>query len=109
MREEIKRIGFVTFHDVSVDVYYDTYHENKKSTAIWRMRNPDSCYKGAMFMNNDIGKMSYPPDTIIPIQTAQDREQIPISIIIGEKELTPKLIEQMSTYMKLEHKRRNKL
>ena len=60
--EEIKMIGEIDFRDIKVKVYCHPGNKDKLDSAgcVWQMRNPDSCYKGIMYMNNETGKCSYP-------------------------------------------------
>ena len=104
---EIKLIGEIDFLDTKVNVYHDPYSENKNSYCLWRMRNPDSCYQGIMFLNQETGKISYPEDAIIPEQTEEDREILPQAIITGQKEIDDEFVGKTLEYLKSDYSRRN--
>lgn len=109
--EQIKKITEIDFRDIKVNVYY--YPDNKdildRVECIWQMRNPDSCYRGVMFMNNETGKLSYPEDAIIPEQIEKDREILPKAIIVGVLELGDTMIKNITIYLEKEYLRRNKI
>jgi len=108
--EEIKMIGEIDFHDIKVKVYYHPDNKDKlnSANAVWQMRNPDSCYQGVMYMNNETRKCSYPEGAVIPEQTDKDREMLPKFVIVGEQELNNKLIKSIKIHMDSEYLRRNK-
>jgi len=108
--EEIKIIGEIDFHDIKVKVYYHPDNKDKLNSAgcVWQMRNPDSCYQGIMYMNNETGKYSYPEGAVITEQTDKDREMLPKFIIVGKQELNDDLIKSINTYLEPEYFRRNK-
>lgn len=78
-----KLIGSIDFRDIKVNVYNDPFTNKDCINCAWQMRNPDTCYQGLMYMNNETGKISYPVDVIIPEQTDKDRELLPKFIITG--------------------------
>jgi|TARA_R110000744_G_scaffold331171_1_gene436662 hypothetical protein len=95
------KIGELEFKDITVKVYNDNYTESP--ICIWQMRNPDSCYTGLMYMNNDTGKISYPEHSVIPEQTSHDREILPKFVITGEKELTNKVKVEILEYLEKDY------
>lgn len=101
-------IGELDFKDLKVKVFHDKDALGSNIKACWRMRNPDSCYKGFMNMNIETGEITYPEGAIIPVQTEEDREIIPIFIITGHIELNDTVLGEINIYLKTEHKRRNK-
>lgn len=105
--DEIKIIGEIDFHDVKVKVYHHP-DQTVHAGCVWRMRNPDSCYTGIMYMNWETGKFSYPEGAIVPEQTPEDREMLPRFIIVRELELTDEMITNAKTYLDREYVRRNK-
>lgn len=109
MREGPRKIGEIPFKDISVNVYHDQYSKEDDANCVWRMRNPDSCYQGIMFMNRSTGKMTYPEGAIIPEQTEEDREMLPQFIITGKSEIDNELLEYINPYLDKEYKRRNKI
>ena len=108
--ETLKEIGQIDFHDIKVKVYYHPDNKNKLDTAdcVWQMRNPDSCYTGIMYMNNETGKCTYPEGAIIPEQTDKDREMLPKFVIVGKQELDEKIVLQIKEYLDSGYKQRNK-
>ena len=63
------------------------------------MRNPDSCYTGFMYMNNETGKCSYPDDAVIPVQTKRDLEMLPKFVIIGTEEISNNEMEKIMFHL----------
>ena len=108
MSKEIKLIGEVDFKDVKVKVYNDPYTNSDTVQCVWRMRNPNSCYEGIMFMNWETGKMSYPEGAIIPEQTDEDREILPQFMITGKPEIDDEFLSYANYYLEKDYKRRNK-
>jgi len=108
--EEIKMIGEIDFRDIKVKVYYHPDNKNNLQYAncVWQMRNPDSCYTGIMYMNNETGKFSYTEGAIIPEQTDRDREMLPKFVIVGKQELDDELVKSIKKYLEKEYPRRNK-
>ena len=107
--EKIKLIGDIDFHDIKVNVYY---HPDKKDSmnnadCVWQMRNPDSCYKGVMIMNNETGKLTYPDGAVIPVQTDEDRIILPKFIIVGKQELDDDLVKSIKIYLESNYLRKN--
>ncbi len=107
---EPKLICEIDFRDVKVGVYYDPYNKNNLDGVdiCWQMRNPDSCYKGIMYVDLTNGKTTYPENAIIPEQTDKDRERLPKFIVIGRKELDDDLEKSITTLLEFEYLRRNK-
>ena len=108
MNENIKRIGEIDFHDIKVVVYFAFQDSKDNVVAAWQMRNPDSCYQGIMYMNNETGKISYPKDAIIPEQADKDREMLPKFIVTGRDVLTDSLIKTLTEYLERDYLKRNK-
>lgn len=108
--EEIKMIGEIDFRDIKVKVYYHPDNKDKVDSAgcVWQMRNPDSCYQGIMYMNNETGKISYPEGAVIPEQTDRDREMLPKFIVVGKQDLNDELVVSILKYLEQEYFRRNK-
>ena len=107
--KEIRLIGKVDFLDKQVEIYYDPYTDEDNVNCAWQARNPDSYYKGIVYMDNKTGKISYPSDAIIPEQTKEDREILPKFVVTGQKELSEKLINSIKKYFVEEHEFRNGL
>ena len=106
----VNKIGGIDFLDIKVSVYHNRYDEDKTTViCAWQMRNPDSCYVGIMYMNNETGKISYPDDAVIPEQADADREMLPKYIFTGAKELTGAMVTQIKEYLNREYKLRNNL
>jgi hypothetical protein len=57
-KAEVKMIGEINFHDKKVKVYYNPSNEDKLNIidCCWQMRNPDSCYTGIIYLNNETGE-----------------------------------------------------
>ena len=106
--KEIKLIGTVNFKDLKVKIYYDQHSNNNDMKCCWGVRNPDSFYRGIMYLNNDTGKFTYPEDAIVPEQTDVDREILPRFILTGRKMLDKKLVSFVKTYLNSDYERRNK-
>lgn len=98
-------IGDIDFKDVKVIVYYDKY--TKTEGCAWRMRNPDSCYQGLMYVNYETGETTYPEGAIVPKQTKKDREILPRFILTTEKEITDDFKVATLKYLNSEYKLRN--
>lgn len=110
MNDDINEIGEIEFHDLIVKIYYDEYlDDNGCANAIWRMRNPDSCYQGILYKNITTGEITYPEDAVIPEQTTEDREIIPIAVIIGSNILTNENIDNIRIHLENGYKRRNNI
>lgn len=107
MSNEIKQISEIDFLDNKVLVFFDPTKDKNDAVCIWKDRNPDSYYKGVMYMNNETEKITYPDDAIIPDQTPRDREKIPKVFIIGVETIDNDLLLKMNLYLKKDHKRRN--
>jgi len=107
---EIKPIGTIKFHDISVNVYHDqsTRTKNTKTYSAWQMRNPSTCYVGYMYMDMSTGVLSYPDKAVIPEQSDWDREILPKAIITNETEITTDFIVDCMSYLESEYKRRNR-
>ena len=107
--EGLKLIGTIDFWDKNkVRVYHDQYTTHIIANCVWRMRNPDSCYQGIIYRNIGTGEITYPPDAVIPNQTAEDREMLPMAIITNKKIVDQELETMATTYFIAEHKRRNR-
>lgn len=109
--EEIKMIGEIDFRDIKVKVYHNKDKKDKLniSGAVWQMRNPDSCYQGLGYIDNETGKCSYPVDAVIPEQTDKDREIIPKFIIIEKPDLNDELVKSILIYLETEYLKRNNI
>ena len=108
--DNILEIGEIDFHGDVIKVYYDKYSDkNHSCNAIWRSRNPDSYYRGIAYMNNITGEITYPDDAIFPEQTKEDKEQIPIAVIVGYKNLTDIECDKIKEYLNTAYKRRNNI
>jgi len=101
------KIGEIPFKDISVAVYHDKYSKESDASCVWRMRNPDSCYQGTVFMNWETGKLTYPEGAVIPEQTDEDREILPQFIVTGKTEINDELLEYINPYLERDYKRRN--
>lgn len=99
----INEIGEIEFRDLKVKVYEDKYSVD--FICSWRARNPDSFYKGIVNYNPYLGKITYPEGVIIPVQTQEDREMIPLFVLVNE--LNSEVISQIKDYLESEYKRRN--
>lgn len=112
MKEDLKPtlIGEIEFLDRKVQVYNDPYEKNKESGHIaWQARNPNSFYKGIIWVNLETGEHKYPEGAVIPIQTEEDREILPKFIITGNKKITKKFKTSIILRMAKGHKIRNGL
>lgn len=107
MEKEIKLIGEIDFKGVKVKVYNDPYIKDDTAQCVWRMRNPDSCYSGAIFMNWETGKMTYPEGATIPEQTDEDREMLPQFIITGYNKIDDKFTSFVNSYLENDYRLRN--
>lgn len=99
-------LGEIDFKDIKVKVYH--HKDSNSESAVWQIRNPDSCYTGYMYQNNITGKLSYPEGAVIPTQTKRDREMLPKFVITGKKELTDELANRLIGGLSTEYKIRNK-
>ena len=108
-KKEIKLIGSVDFKDIKVNVYNDPYTDKDSINCVWQMRNPDTCYQGIMYMNNETGKVSYPDDAVIPEQTDKDREMLPKFIITGYETIDTNFISFLLPKLEEGYKMRNGL
>ena len=103
---EEKLIGEVNFRDVKVKVYYDHQTTTEYSGCAWRARNTDSFYVGIMYMD-EVGKLSYPKNAIIPEQTDNDREILPQFIITGHDKLSDEFLKEINSYLESDYLIRN--
>ena len=101
------KIGSMAFRDIDVNIYFDKYSTNDYAQCCWRMRNPDSCYTGLMYMNYETGTITYPDGAIIPEQTKADKEMLPQFIILGTDALTVDMKINLYKYLTGEYERRN--
>lgn len=108
-KKEIKLIGSIDFKDIKVNVYNDPYTDKDSINCVWQMRNPDTCYQGIMYMNNETGKFSYPDDAVIPEQTDEDREMLPKFIITGYETIDTNFISFLLPKLEEGYKMRNGL
>jgi hypothetical protein len=97
-------IDEIEFKDIKIKVY----HDETLNGCTWRMRNPDSCYTGPLYMNYETGKVTYPEDAVVPEQTERDREMLPQFLVITEKEITDDYKVKILKYLEFDYKRRNK-
>jgi hypothetical protein len=102
----VSKIDEIEFRNEFVDIYFDEYGDSNDVSIIWRMRNPDSCYQGIVYMNNETGKITYPEDAVIPEQTDEDREIIPKAIIVSA-EVDGNIREKILSRLESEYLRRN--
>lgn len=107
MEMGINLIGEIGYKDIKVKVYNDPYTKEDIVQCVWRMRNPDTCYEGIMWMNCETGKMVYPEDAVIAEQTEKDREMLPYFIVTGYDKIDNKFISFIDSYLDGEYKRRN--
>jgi hypothetical protein len=108
-KKEIKLIGSIDFKDIKVNVYNDPYTDKDSINCSWQMRNPDTCYQGIMYMNEETGKVSYPEDAVIPEQTDNDREMLPKFIITGYETIDTNFISFLLPKLEESYKMRNGL
>ena len=106
-KKEIKLIGSIDFKDIKVNVYNDPYTDKDSINCAWQMRNPDTCYQGIMYMNNETGKVSYPDDVVIPEQTDKDREILPKFIVTGYETIDTNFISFLLPKLEEGYKMRN--
>jgi hypothetical protein len=108
MNSSIELLGNIEFAGMSVPIYIDKNQDDLSTCrAAWRMRNPDSCYQGILYIDNETGKITYPEGAIIPEQTPEDREIIPKFIITGNLEMNDGFKEKVIKYLDITHKRKN--
>ena len=103
----VSKIDEIEFRNEFVDIYFDKYGDPNNVSIIWRMRNPDSCYQGIVYMNNETGKITYPEGDVIPEQTDEDKEIIPKAIIVSA-EVDDNIREKILSRLEPEYLRRNK-
>ena len=108
-KESLKVIGEIDFNDLKVKIWYDPKPGGFANGSFWRIRNPDSLYKGIVYMNNETRKITYPDGAIIPEQTEKDREMIPLFYVTQNKEFTDELILFIKTDLEIEYTRRNNI
>jgi len=106
-KKEIKLIGTIDFKDIKVNVYNDPYADKNSINCAWQMRNPDSCYQGIMYINNETGKKSYPDDATIVKQTYKDREILPKFIVTGCETIDINFISFLLPKLKENYKMQN--
>lgn len=104
----VNPIGEIEFRDVKVKVYYDSLSKSDNHSCVWKMRNPDSCYQGIVYMNWETGEITYPEGAVIPEQTEEDREMLPQFIITGKTELDEELTNGILQYLEPEYLKRNR-
>lgn len=109
MDKNVKLIGSVVFKDVEVDVYNDPYSDMNCIITAWQIRNPDSCYRGFIYLNNETGKISYPVDAVIPEQTDKDREIIPKFVFTGRETIDDAFTSYLLVKLEEGYKMRNGL
>lgn len=107
MENEIKLIGEIDFKDIKVKVYNDPRSNDSVINCAWRMRNPDSCYSGVVFINYETGETTYPKDAVVPKQTKEDREMLPQFIITGREVIDDEFISLVNSHLSSSYKRRN--
>jgi hypothetical protein len=98
---EIVKTGTLLWRDLEIDIYYDCH---TIFNVCWGSRNPESYYTGVCFLEN--GKITYPEDAVIPIQTVKDREIIP-KFIVSSQELKHSGRKIIIDYLEKEYTRRN--
>ena len=108
-KKEKKLIGSIDFKDIKVNVYNDPYTDKDSISCAWQMRNPDTCYQGIMYMNNETGKVSYTDDAVIPEQTNEDREMLPKFIVTGYETIDTNFISFLLPKLEEGYKMRNGL
>jgi hypothetical protein len=109
MDKKIRLIGDIDFKDIKVNIYNDPYTDKNTINCAWQIRNPDSCYQGIMYINNETGKVSYPEDAIIPKQTDNDMEILPKFIITGYETIDSDFISFLGPKLEEGYKIRNGL
>ena len=102
------KISEIEFKKRKIDIYFDNSEISiDKCVIIWQARNPDSFYVGPMYMDTKTGKITYPENAIIPIQTDEDKEILPKCIVIDKKELTTEDLEIINKILEKEYELRN--
>lgn len=105
---QVELIAEIKFKDTKVIVYLDQNASSPDALyCCWKMRNPETSYSGYVYMD-PTGKISYPVDAIIPVQTKYDREMLPTFILTGSREFNIDTRKKLDIYLNKEYKRRNK-
>ena len=105
----MKAIMMTVHHrDRNVPVYYDETRSPDSIACAWRMRNPESCYTGIVYMNNETGAITYPEGAVIPAQTEKDREMLPQFLIVGVPHISSSFLAKIENYLESEYNLRNK-
>ncbi len=106
--DPIKRICEIDFMGISIQVFYDKYQPSSEFLSTWSIRNPDSEYRGIVYVNQMTGEVTYPPGTI-PESTREDRELVPKSIIIGvdviDNEMECLILDRLQTQWREKNKK----
>lgn len=90
-----------------MNIFYNNEVANEGS-VIWQMRNPNTCYTGPVFLSNETGKIEYPKDVIIPVQTDRDREILPKFVVVNTEEISNEYEQKLLKYLEINYKKRNK-
>ena len=101
-------ISTIKFLDVKVKVFYALEESSNSIICSWRARNPDSFYRGVVYLNNETGKLTYPVDAVIPEYVESDREILPQAVLISQNKLSRKLKQTIKKYMFRDYIRRNR-
>jgi len=104
--EGLKNIGEMDFHDIKVKIYYDK-HAGYSCNAIWRMRNPSSCYTGIVYHNPLTNKITYPEGAVIPVQTDRDKEMLPMAVLVNTEQLDDEMMKTIMFYLDTSYMKRN--
>jgi hypothetical protein len=107
MEDRTQLIGNLKLKFADVNVFYHPECGNDNVHVAWQMRNPETCYTGIVYMNNETGQIAYPEDAVIPEQTEKDREIIPKFIIVGQTTLTEELEKKIRSHVELDYLKRN--
>ena len=105
----IKKICEIDFMGISIQVFYDKYQPSSEFLSTWSIRNPDSEYRGIVYVNQMTGEVTYPTRTTIPEPTREDRELVPKSIIIGvdtiDSEMECLILDRLQTQWREKNKK----
>lgn len=102
-------IGSIEFKGIVVNIYHDPNSNKSTVFCAWQMRNPDSCYQGIAYMDNKTGKISYPENAVIPIQTDEDKEILPKFVVTGVRQIDDNFLALLMSKLEKGYMIRNKL
>mgnify|MGYP000971753113 CR=1 FL=1 len=100
-------IGSIEFKGINVNIYNDPDSDKSIVFCAWQMRNPDTCYQGIAYMDNNTGKISYPENAVIPIQTDKDREILPKFVVTGVRQIDDDFLALLISELEKGHMTRN--